>query len=120
MVTSPYAPEIHTYIGISLEHLIFQAVLYGPWSRRNCNCVDSKLVGFLKTFCIKKIRCQPTILDFAFWVFIIECNGEARRQPAKNAGVLAMERFPVCGTLRRIIACRLNVEIRIGEAHSIH
>ena len=49
----------------------------------------------LKTFCIKKIRtnflCQPAILDFAFWVFITECNGEARRQSAKNAGVLAMD-----------------------------
>ena len=30
-----------------------------------------------------------------------------------------MERFPVCGTLRRIIACRLNFEIRIAETHSI-
>ena len=79
---------------------------------------------FSKTFCIKKTRtsflCQPTILDFAFWVFIIECNGEARRQPANNAGVLAMDSFPVCGALRRIVAYRLNVEIRIGEAHSIH
>ena len=31
-----------------------------------------------------------------------------------------MDWLPVCGTLRRIIASRLNFEIRIGEAHSIH
>ena len=60
-----------------------------------CNCVDSKLSESFKGICIKKIRtnflCQPTILDFAFWVFIIESNGEARRRPAKNAGVLALD-----------------------------
>ena len=95
MVTSPDAPEIHTYIEISLEHLIFQAVLHRPWSRRNCNCVDSKFSEFFENLCIKKIRtsfvCQPTLLDFAFRVFFIECNGKARRWPAKNAGVLAMD-----------------------------
>ena len=48
--------------------------------------------------------------------FIIESNGEARRRPVKNAGVLAVDFFPVRGTLRRIIACRLNCGIRIGEA----
>ena len=36
---------------------------------------------------------------------IIECNGEARRQPTKNGG-----------TLRRLIAYRLNVEIHL-ERH---
>ena len=48
-MTSSDAPEIHTYIEISLEHLKFQAVLHGPWPRRHCNCVGSK-------FCNKKIR----------------------------------------------------------------
>ena len=56
---------------------------------------------------------------FLVSVFITECHGEARRQSAKNAGVLAMDEFPVCGTLRRTIAHRMNVHIRIGEAHSI-
>ena len=37
-----------TYIEISLEHLIFQAVLHGPWPRRNCNCVDSKFSALFK------------------------------------------------------------------------
>ena len=55
------------------------------------------------------------------YITIIECNGEARRQPAKNAWNFAMDWFPVCGTLRRLIAYRLNVEIRLlGEVHSIH
>ena len=46
----------------------------------------------LKAFCIRtNFLCQPAILDFAFWVFITECNGEARRQSAKNAEVLAMD-----------------------------
>ena len=48
MVTAPDAPETHTYIEISLEHLIFQAVLHGPWSRRNCNCVDSKFFDLIQ------------------------------------------------------------------------
>ena len=107
-----------------MEHLIFQAVLHGPWSRRYCNCVDNKFSDFWKNILYQKNSCKfltsTTILDFAFWDFIIKCNGEARRQPAKNAWALAMDWFPVCGTLRRIIACRLNVEIRIGEAQSIH
>ena len=59
-------------------------------------------------------------LGFRILGFIIECNGEVRRQPAKNAGSVAMDWFPVCGTLRRIVAYRLNVETRIGEAHPIH
>ena len=87
MVTSPDAPEIHTYIEISLEHLIFQAVLHRSWSRRNCMLITHSLNSF-QTFCIKKIRtnflCQPTILDFAFCFFFIECNGKARRWPAKE------------------------------------
>ena len=76
-----------------------------------------------KTLCIKSTKFLLSTHNFEFriLVFIIECNGEARRQSAKNAaGVFAMDSFPVCGTLRRIIACRLNVGIRIGEAHSIH
>ena len=48
MVTSPDGHEIHTYIGISREHLIFQTVLHGPGSRRNCSCVDSKFSGLFK------------------------------------------------------------------------
>ena len=62
----------------------------------------------------------PAILDLysAFWVFITECNGEARRQPAENAGVLAIERVPVCGTLCRIIVRRLNVERLIYSLNS--
>ena len=59
-------------------------------------------------------------LGFRILGFIIESNGEARRRPAKKPGVLAMDWFPVCGILRRIIACRLNFDIRIGEEHSIH
>ena len=31
-----------THTSKSVWNVIFQAVLYGPWSRRNCNCVDSK------------------------------------------------------------------------------
>ena len=87
--------------------------------------IAKSLICF-KTFCIKKIKFLMSIhnLGFRFFffggVFIIECNGEVRRQPAKNAGVLAMDLFPVCGTLRRIVAHRLNVETRIGEALSIH
>ena len=48
MVTSPHAPEIHAYIEISLEHLIFQAVLHRSWSRRKYNCVDNKFSAFIK------------------------------------------------------------------------
>ena len=48
VVTAPDTPETHTYIEINLEHLIFQAVLHGPWSRKNCNCVDSKSSDFFK------------------------------------------------------------------------
>ena len=102
-------------------HLIFQAVLH---PEEIVFVLTASSLYLLKTFCVKRIRtcflCQSTILDFAVWVFIIESNGEAPRRRAKNAGVLATDRFPVCGTLRRIIARRLNFEIRIGEAHSIH
>ena len=95
MVTSPDAPEIRTYIEISLKHPIFQAVLHRSWSQRNCNCVDDKISVKNQKICHKKICtnlfCQPTILDIAFCVFIIESNGEARRRPAKNAEVLAVD-----------------------------
>ena len=95
VVTAPDTPETHTYIEINLEHLIFQAVCMGLGPEKIVIAWIANPLTFSKTFCIKKIRtsflCQPTILDFAFWVFIIECNGEPRRQPAKNAGVLATE-----------------------------
>ena len=113
-----------THTSKSVWNIIFQAVL-PPLPRRNCNCVDGQFSKCRththiewKIF-ITSFLCQCTILDFAFWVFITECNGEARRQSAKNAGVLAMDWFPVCGTLRRIIAHRLNVGIRMGEAQFI-
>ena len=125
MVTSPDAPEIHTYIEISLEHLIFQAVLHRSWSRRHYNCVGNKFFEFRKKIVSTKfLQFLISTHNLGFRIlffFIIETNGEARGSlPAKNAGVLAMDGLPVCGTLRRIIACRLNFEIRIGEAHSIH
>ena len=37
-----------THTSKSVWNVIFQAVLYGPWSRRNCNCVDSKLSDLFK------------------------------------------------------------------------
>ena len=71
---------------------------------------------FSMTFCNKKICTsflypQSWISHFGLYnyITIIECNGEARRQRAKNAWNFAMDWFPVCGTLRRLIAYRLNV-----------
>ena len=98
VVTSSDAPEIHTYIEISLEHLKFQAVLHGSWPRRHCNCVGSKFFVFSMTFCNKKICTsflypQSWISHFGLYnyITIIECNGEARRQRAKNAWNFAMD-----------------------------
>ena len=54
MVTSPDAPEIHTYIEISLNHLMFRAVLHRLRSRRNCNCVDSKFSKSCKNILYQK------------------------------------------------------------------
>ena len=68
VVTSPDAPEIHTYIEISLEHLMFQAVLHRLWSRRNCDCVDSKFSEFFKTFCIKNNCIQISYVNPQSWI----------------------------------------------------
>ena len=121
MVTSPDAPEIHTYIEISLEHLIFQAVLHRSWSRRHYNCVGNKFLKKLYQQDSYKFLISTHNLGFRILGFYHRDQWRgAGSLPAKNAGVLAMDWLPVCGALRRIIACRLNFEIRIGAAHSIH
>ncbi len=65
----------------SLEHAELVKKLMANSANFTQNCMKMVL-SFL---------CQCTILDFAFWLFITECNGEARRQSAKHAGVLAMD-----------------------------
>ena len=47
----------------------------------------------LRTFCIKKIEFLMSIHNLGFRIlgFIIECNGEVRRQPARKAGAVAMD-----------------------------
>ena len=112
-MTSSDAPEIHTYIEISLEHLKFQAVLHGPWPRRHCNCVGSNFLCFFQWhFVTRRFVEVSYIHNLGFRILgyttNIECNGEARRQPAKNAWNFAMEWFPICGTLRRLISLQIE------------
>ena len=72
MVTAPDAFEIHTCIEISLEHLIFQAVLHGFWSRRNFNCVDNKFLDLIKDILYQEdqvsyVNPQSWISHFGFY-----------------------------------------------------
>ena len=67
VVTSPDAPEIHTYIEISLEHLMFQAVLHRFWSRRNCDCGDKKFLNFSRHF-VSKRTVQISYVNPQSWI----------------------------------------------------
>ena len=85
MVTAPDARETHTYIEISLEHLMFQAILHGPTSRRNCNCVDSKFFDLLKDILYQEdhvsyVNPQSWISHFGFLSSSAMERCEDRRQ----------------------------------------
>jgi len=85
VVTAPDAPETHTYIEISLEHLIFQAVLQGPWCRRNGNCVDGKFFDLLQDMLYQEdhvsyVNSQSWISDFGFLSSSAMERCEDRRQ----------------------------------------
>ena len=82
MVTSPDAPEIHTYIEISLEHLIFQAVLHRSWSRRHYNCVGNKFLKKLYQQDSYKFLISTHNLGFRILGFY-------HRDQWRGAGVLA-------------------------------
>ena len=68
VVTSPDAPEIHTYIEISLEHLIFQAVLHRFWSRRNSDCVDNNFSAFIKNILYQQKFAQVSYVNPQSWI----------------------------------------------------